>query len=572
MLLLSPKENVSFEAAYFFTVYHGKITSQLCGLKPVPVSPLGLANISMKPSVLLLLIGLIFTGANAQNRKPKIVGQLPLNTNEEQGVTILMTHLKVEDADDWFYPWGFTMKIYPGSDYSVSGDAVTPGKDFTGTLKVQVSVHDGEDESNKYDFQITVNPVNDKPVIIGHTALATKENQPITIQLGHLTVSDPDDQYPDGFSLTVHAGSNYSVDGKTVTPSEGFAGSLSVNVTVNDGELESDVYALPVEVKPLNRVPQITGQVALQINEDESITIEFSHLTVVDEDSNYPEGFSLALSSGSNYTLTSNTTVKPSPDFSGKITVPVTVNDGKNTSPGFNLIITVTPVNDIPRVTDLETEPLLYGSGEVPVPITESANVTEVDGDSIMYAEVGFRMEQYQMNSDKLIYTPAPNAGIRGVFDANTGILTLLGQASPASYTMALRSVQFQTIALFSETKVLYILVNDGKSESEVVERLLLSGHAVISLDIPTGFTPNGDLANDTWKIVPLKTEVEYSNARIRVYNKMGIVVYESIGFESEWDGRMNGELLPADTYYYTIDLNTNMPEGYVKGLVNILR
>jgi len=49
-------------------------------------------------------------------------------------------------------------------------------------------------------------------------------------------------------------------------------------------------------------------------------------------------------------------------------------------------------------------------------------------------------------------------------------------------------------------------------------------------------------------------------------------MVYESIGFESEWDGRLNGELLPADTYFYTIDLNINAPEGYLKGLVTILR
>ncbi|MEX1241868.1 MAG: Ig-like domain-containing protein [Cyclobacteriaceae bacterium] len=525
----------------------------------------------MKSSVLILLIGLVVLDANAQNRKPKIVGQSALSTNEDQSVTIMMNHLEVEDPDDWFYPWGFTMKVYPGSDYSVSGDVVTPDKNFSGKLKVPVSVHDGDDESNKYDFQITVNPVNDKPLITGHDALTTNENQPISIKRGHLTVSDPDNEYPDDFSLKVHSGNNYRFDGNTVTPAEGFSGSLSVNVTVNDGELESDYYALPVEVKPVNRVPQITGQAALQINEDEAIAIQFSHLIVIDGDSNYPEGFSLSLSPGTNYTLT-NATVKPSSDFFGMLSVPVTVSDGKNTSPLFNLVITITSVNDIPRVADLETEPLFYGSGELPVAVTESAKVTEVDGDSIMFAEVGFRADSYQSNSDKLIYKPLSNAGIRGVFDATTGILTLLGQASPARYSAALKSVQFQTLAPSSERKVLYILVNDGKSESVEVERLLLSGQAIVSLDIPTGFTPNGDMANDTWKIVPLKTEVEYSNARIRVYNKMGILVYESIGFEGEWDGRMNGELLPADTYYYTIDLNTDTPEGYVKGLVTILR
>ena len=120
--------------------------------------------------------------------------------------------------------------------------------------------------------------------------------------------------------------------------------------------------------------------------------------------------------------------------------------------------------------------------------------------------------------------------------------------------------------------KTLFFSVNDGKSDSERVQRDLVFGQAAVSLDIPTGFTPNGDLSNDTWKIIPLKSQEEFSNARIRVYNKAGILVYEAVGFDKEWDGRLNGELLPADTYFYTIDLNMNSPEGYLRGLVTILR
>ena len=120
--------------------------------------------------------------------------------------------------------------------------------------------------------------------------------------------------------------------------------------------------------------------------------------------------------------------------------------------------------------------------------------------------------------------------------------------------------------------KTLYLKVNDGKSDSEIVQRNLVYGEAAASLDIPTGFTPNGDLANDTWKIVALKSEEQFAEALIRIYNKDGTLVYESIGFENEWDGRLNGELLPADTYFYTIDLKTSTAAGYLKGFVMILR
>ena len=531
----------------------------------------------MKSSTFLILICLLlsafFAGAQGNNnRKPRIVGQDPLSTNEDQSITILMTHLDVEDADDWFYPWGFTMQLYPGANYTLNGHVVTPATNFNGKLTVQVTVHDGQDESNRYNLEITVNPVNDKPVITGHNAVSTNEDQPVTIQLTHLKVSDPDNKYPDDFRLSLHNGNNYSVNGSSVVPQNGFSGTLSVNVTVNDGKADSELYALPVEVKPVDRVPAITGQSTLQVNEDASITIEFAHLTVVDQDSNYPQGFSLSVGAGDNYSV-ANTTVTPSPDFFGKLSVPVTVNDGKNASKPFALVISVTPINDIPLIADVETEPVFYASTDASVPISEKLTVSDVDGDSIMFAEVGIRFEGYLMATDKLVYTPEANANIRGVFDSGTGVLTLLGQASPASYTAALRSVHFQSAAPASgESKQLYIVVNDGKSDSETVERTLVFGQASVSLDIPTGFTPNGDDANDTWKIVPLKSEEEFSGARIRVYNKFGVLVYEAVGFESEWDGRLDGELLPADTYFYTIDLNINAPEGYLKGLVTILR
>ena len=528
----------------------------------------------MKSAFSLLFVCLISFSAAAQgnNRKPKIIGQEELSTNEDESITILMSHLLVDDPDDWFYPWGFTMKLYPGSNYTLEGQIVVPSLEFSGKLEVEVSVHDGVDESNKFKLEIAVYPVNDKPRITGHTDLSTDEDKPVTIQTDHLRVTDPDDKYPDDFTMTLHAGNNYTFSGSTVTPQTGFFGTLNVNISVNDGALDSDLYALPIEVKQVNRVPEITGQVTLQVNEDQSLTILLSQLTVVDDDNSYPSGFTLSVATGENYTV-SNTTVTPVANHYGKIIVPVTVNDGKNTSKPFNLSVTVTPVNDPPGLTNLESDPIFFKPGNLSVAVSESISISDVDGDSIMFAEVGFRSPGYTMNVDKLVFTPTANNKIRGVFDTNAGTLTLLGQASPASYTVALRSVFYEGLpAQSGEGKVLYFSVNDGKSGSEQLERTLLFGRATISLEIPSGFTPNGDSANDTWKIVPVENDEEFSGVTIRVYNKAGTLVYESVGFENEWDGRMNGELLPADTYFYTIDLNLNSPEGYLKGPVTILR
>ena len=527
----------------------------------------------MKSPFLAVILCLLTVQALAQgnNRKPRITGQDPISTNEDQSVTILMSHLEVEDTDDWFYPWGFTMKLHPGDNYTFQNHVVTPSPEFSGVLQVKVTVNDGQDESNRFDLQVTVHPVNDKPVITGHTALTTDEGKAVTILPGHITVSDPDDKYPDDFTFRIHAGNNYTVSGSQVIPATGFSGTLPVSVSVNDGSVDSDIYSLPVTVRAVNRVPVINGQATLQVNEDQSISIQLTHLVVTDEDNNYPEGFTLGVGAGQNYSV-SGTTVTPATDFFGQLTIPVTVNDGKNTSKPFDLKVTVTPVNDIPVVTGLETEPIFYGAAIPSVAISETVTIGEVDGDSIMFAEISFSAGSYGISTDKLTLTMS-NGKIKGVFDANTGILTLLGQASPASYALALRAVHYETIAPSAgASKTIQITVNDGKVDSEPVERTIVFGQASVSLDIPSGFTPNGDFSNDTWKIMPLKSEESYSGARVKVYTKAGALVYESVGFEKEWDGRFNGEVLPADTYFYTIDLNMNAPEGYLKGIVTILR
>lgn len=93
-----------------------------------------------------------------------------------------------------------------------------------------------------------------------------------------------------------------------------------------------------------------------------------------------------------------------------------------------------------------------------------------------------------------------------------------------------------------------------------------------VDLDIPTAFTPNGDMANDTWNIKLLKQSDRFDDTIIRVFSRKGVLVYESKGFDKPWDGRYNGEFLPADTYFYTIDFNFITTTENLRGVVTILR
>jgi large repetitive protein len=93
-------------------------------------------------------------------------------------------------------------------------------------------------------------------------------------------------------------------------------------------------------------------------------------------------------------------------------------------------------------------------------------------------------------------------------------------------------------------------------------------GHEFGELDIPNGFTPNGDGINDRWVLKNLS--LLYPNCKVTVYNRWGSPVFESAGYKTEWDGTHNGKRLPDGTYYCIIEFgNSDAP---LKRSVTIMR
>jgi large repetitive protein len=81
------------------------------------------------------------------------------------------------------------------------------------------------------------------------------------------------------------------------------------------------------------------------------------------------------------------------------------------------------------------------------------------------------------------------------------------------------------------------------------------------TLDIPNGFSPNGDGTNDYFVIDGIG---EYPGNILYIYNRWGNLVYKKKEYNNQWDGRSNvngvmfGEELPNGTYYYILDLNVD--------------
>lgn len=514
------------------------------------------------------------TVTEPENIPPVITGQVPLTIEENTSITITLTHLLVTDPDNDF-PGDFTLRVYSGDNYERDGHRITPDQGFIGTLGVDVSVDDGDDNSDRFTLRIVVIPENEPPVITGQSSLSMEENSSFTLSLSHLKVTDPDNKYPDDFRLKVNPGQNYNVSGSTITPTTDFTGSLNVGVLVNDGIDDSNLFTVRITVVPNNVPPVITGHQTLAFNEDGSLQIKLADLTVTDPDNDYPADFTLEVLPGESYTVKGHT-VSSQANFHGMLSVPVTVNDGKVSSEPYKVSITVNPVNDAPEVQNLESNPLSFFVGKSPAKISTRVEVADVDKDNITVGEIALDEATYRAGIDLLEYDKTETPAINGIFDRGLGVLFLIGNAPAAEYTKAVRNVSYNLVVgedavNLDSTKLITIKVNDGLLDSEPVSREieLVKG---IMLEIPLAFTPNGDAANDTWKVQSMNSSDDYPDALIRVYTIRGTVVYEAQGLHNEWDGRHNGDLLPTDTYYYTINLNVPYTNATYKGMVTILR
>ena len=518
---------------------------------------------------------------NPVNDAPLITGQNPVTTPSNTPVTITFEHLKVADPDS-NYPSEFSMRLSPGNDYTLAGNTVRPRAGFAGDLTVKLRVNDGADESNEYPFKITVEPEpeNIAPVITGQKEISPiVENTSRLMLLSDLIVTDPDNTWPTDFILKVLAGDNYSIQGATIKPSADFKNNtLIVNVVVNDGINDSAPYGVKIQVVPSSNKPVITGQKEVTMSEDTSLEIKLDMLEVSDADNlSFPKGFSLHVQSGDNNVYTvKGSTITPAMNLNGFIEIVVKVSDGVNVSEPFNLAVFVEPVNDAPEITNFDAASLDYKPGEQPLTIFENVELNDVDNDHLTLAEIGFDSGNYSLANDELLISDSVN--IKVIYDP-AGILFLVGHATLEEYETAIRSIRYNYRTTFDEygnpaeilsgPRNIYITLHDGQQASERYAKEIIM-ETKVALDIPNTFTPNGDQSNDTWKIRSSNLS-QFDEAVIRVYNKNGLLLYEAVGFENEWDGAANGQRLPGDTYYYIIDLKLTYMKQTYKGIVTIL-
>lgn len=85
-------------------------------------------------------------------------------------------------------------------------------------------------------------------------------------------------------------------------------------------------------------------------------------------------------------------------------------------------------------------------------------------------------------------------------------------------------------------------------------------------LPVTNFLSPNGDGINDLFEIDDVDS---YSDYTLTIYNENGLEVYKKENnYRNDWDGKLDGKILPTGTYYY---LFKNTTKEY-KGLINIVK
>ncbi|HMQ01275.1 MAG TPA: Ig-like domain-containing protein, partial [Cyclobacteriaceae bacterium] len=197
----------------------------------------------------------------------------------------------------------------------------TPNPGYSGNDSFTFKVNDGRIDSEIATVSITVNPVNKPPVAVplaSDQCIEVMEDTPGAIVL---QASDPD-----GDALTYiivtppsHGTLSGTAPNLTYTPEANYFGPDEFTFKVNDGEFDSNVASVCIEVIGVNDPPFITGSVSivnyvfgnggvlldntLQVNDPDDATIEGVEVSI---SSNFKVGDELLLTTEPGITASYN--------------------------------------------------------------------------------------------------------------------------------------------------------------------------------------------------------------------------------------------------------------------------
>ena len=252
---------------------------------------------------------------------------------------------------------------------------IIPTADYNGSILVTVNVSDGE-YTDSDTFILTVNPVNDAPLITDAPIAETTEDNDVDIVLQGYDI-DGDDLV---FLLDQDSADGFvDINGNTATfsPDENFNGVTTFTYQVSDGQLTSSSSTVSITVTPVNDAP-IANTTSAITNEDQSIDISLSGSDI--DGDNLTFNLDSNATNGSVNIENSIATYTPNQDFNGSDSFIFSVSDGY-LSDEASVTLTVNTVNDAPILSDIEDQSIDEDSS-----LTYSLLASDVDEDALTYS------------------------------------------------------------------------------------------------------------------------------------------------------------------------------------------
>ncbi len=300
----------------------------------------------------------------------------------------------------------------------------TPDENYNGNDNFNIQATDGFLSSQTANITIVVIPINDRPVATAQT-VTVNEDATVTFVL---TGSDIDND-PLTFGL---AGGDLSgnitgtVPTVTYSPAENFNGEEKLLFFANDGELDSAIEVITINVLAVNDLPTVESQ-TLFLAEDSSIALTLKGHDIDEDILTY-----LIEDEPLHGTLTGaipSLIYTPDENYFGKDSFTFRLNDGSVSSEPGTVTLNISPNSDVP-VAFSQT---VIGDEDTEFAITLTG--TDPDGNNLSY-QILTAPTQGTLNgtAPNLSYLPNPDYNgsdsisfkvSDGNFDSNTATVTI---------------------------------------------------------------------------------------------------------------------------------------------------
>jgi hypothetical protein len=302
---------------------------------------------------------------------PPVANSSNQTFDEDNSVVIVLSG---EDLE--YDPLSFIIYQYPeNGEISLDVNLVTyePHENYNGTDSFGFKTNDGEYNSDLAIVSLTINPINDAPI------LDDIENQSIneddTYEF-NISGSDVDQNELSYTAIIQDEVESYEVSGNTLTviPLQNMNGEIEIYVEVSDGAL-TDSKTFTLNIIPQPDAPELLEISNQEINEDENFII---FLSATDVDGDELSFYGLSDINGTIITIEDNLMIVDSPqDYYGNMIVTAGVTDNIYNVEN-NFTITFIPQPDAPVIEPIADQDVLEA-----IELIVDVSASDPDGDEL---------------------------------------------------------------------------------------------------------------------------------------------------------------------------------------------